>query len=133
MAGVDAQKAAKGNFNLDPQQHQQIIAQALAAVASSTNANSSTGITSTPESSQNKPASNRSLTENIELLNSKFIKSQNNGSALSGFDKYSDKHGESNSSSLSSLLATVAAHNVSENTPHTYKLFYYNQKNNFFL
>lgn len=102
MAGVDAQKA-KANFNLDPQQQQQIIAQALAAVASSSNGNSG------------DKSSTRSLTENIELLNSKFMNQKNQLSQNSGFinsDKYLEKHSESNSSSLNSLLATVAAHNA---------------------
>lgn len=79
MAVADGQKS-KGNFNLDPMQQQQIIAQALAAVASGNHEVSS------------KPQS-RSITENIELLNSKLLshKSQNNSS-----DKYSDNQNNIN-------------------------------------
>jgi hypothetical protein len=104
----------KTNYNFDQQQQQQIIAQALAAVASSTNANCSSGINGS-SGNEGQKQSNRSLTDNIELLNSKFMNHKNLIQQNNGYDKYSDgnKHNtDSNTSSLSSLLATVAAHNA---------------------
>lgn len=104
MTGIEGQKN-KANLNLDSQQQQQIIAQAIAAVASSSISNANSGLTSS-DGHANPKTTTRSLTENIELLNSKFMNHKNqmnqNNFAFNS-DKYPD-------SSINSLLATVTSH-----------------------
>lgn len=104
----DGQKS-KVNF----EQQQQIIAQALAAVASSSNSNSTSGLTNTNESQGNLRSTTRSLTENIELLNSKFMSHKNQNISFSNSDRNSEKSIDGlNTNSITSLLATVAAQNT---------------------
>ncbi len=106
--------------NIDPQQQQQLIAQAIAAaVASSSAAEYTQQLQQNQQNQQQlaKPINvpSRSMSENIELLNTKYQMSKNNSNNVSNNsnntnnDQTNNGGNSGNSPHLNSLLATVAA------------------------
>ena len=88
------------SLNIDQQQHQQLLAQIAANNFNNGNSNR--------EAQSNKPFNQaRSVTENIEMLNSKFINQKSEIQANCNLNE--QMNNSQNSGSINSLLATVAA------------------------
>ena len=120
--GLEPNGQKKSPFDLsgiDPQQQQQFLAQvAAAAAAAAAASNSNDSFESRNQSGNSSFNAARSVTENIEVINSKFM-NQKNQFHTNNNNNNSSSNNE-NSNSINSLLAIAAAAAANNNDNYSY-------------
>ena len=120
--GLEPNGQKKSPFDLsgiDPQQQQQFLAQvAAAAAAAAAASNSNDSFESRNQSGNSSFNAARSVTENIEVINSKFMNQKNQFHTNNNNNNSSGNN--ENSSSINSLLAIAAAAAANNNDNYSY-------------